>query len=242
MMPILVRVLATAAVFVTAATTATAQDSAAAVAQIPEPGVPEVLTLEGTFIRAAFNTEGYVVLGYRLANESPGEPWMLLHVGIGLRKGQARQELSRDDLSLSTPDGKTVALPSNDEHVRASLTALQERAKRTGDTLVMPGEVNLRCTNGVFFYDDYASGRAESGGGAAREALAFTAGCGWFGRLYFQVPGGIQYGQHFLNVRFDRTLIRVPFRVMTKDEEKTFRKDYSRIKKQVEAAFKPTRK
>lgn len=241
MMPSFVRVLATTAVLVAAAGTAPAQDNA--LPPLPEPGVPEVLTLEGTFIRAAFNNEGYVVLGYRLANQSPGEPWMLIDVGIALRKGQARQELSRDELSLSTPDGKTLALPSDDEHRRASLTALQARARTAGDALVMPGEVNLRCTNGVFFYDDAAGARAaEAGGGAAQEALPFTAGCGWFGRLYFQVPGGIQHGQHFLNVKFDSTMIRVPFRIMTGDEEKAFRKNYGKIKKQIEAAFQPKKR
>ena len=34
----------------------------------PEPGVPEVFTLEGQFVRIAYNNEGYVSLGYRMAN------------------------------------------------------------------------------------------------------------------------------------------------------------------------------
>ena len=41
------------------------------------------------------------------------------------------------------------------------------------------------------------------------------------GRLYFHVPGGIKYGQHWLNVKFPKSVIRVPFRILTEDEEKT---------------------
>ena len=38
----------------------------------PEPGVPEIFTLEGQFVRIAYNNEGYVSLGYRVANQSAG--------------------------------------------------------------------------------------------------------------------------------------------------------------------------
>ena len=55
--------------------------------KIPEPGVPQVMTLEGRYVRAAYNNEGYVILGYRLANLSVGEQWMLLEVGFSLREG-----------------------------------------------------------------------------------------------------------------------------------------------------------
>ena len=58
------------------------------------------------------------------------------------------------------------------------------------------------------------------------------------GRLYFKVPGGIQYGQYWLNVQFAETLVRVPFRILTDAERKTLSKNYGDIKKQVDAAFK----
>ena len=58
------------------------------------------------------------------------------------------------------------------------------------------------------------------------------------GRLYFKVPGGITYGQHWLNVKFEKSLVRVPFRILTKDEEKLLSKNYKDISKQVEEAFK----
>ena len=36
---------------------------------------------------------------------------------------------------------------------------------------------------------------------------------GCVGRLYFKIPGGLKHGQHFLNVKFPKSLVRVPFRI-----------------------------
>ena len=59
------------------------------------------------------------------------------------------------------------------------------------------------------------------------------------GRLYFHIPGGIAYGQHWLNVKFEKSVVRVPFRILTKEEEEFFSKNYKAIDKQVKEAFKP---
>jgi hypothetical protein len=67
--------------------------------------------------------------------------------------------------------------------------------------------------------------------------LSNTRAC--LGRMFFEVPGGIQYGQYWLNVKFAKSLVRVPFRVFTKEENKTVEKHFDDIKKQVDAAFKP---
>ena len=62
------------------------------------------------------------------------------------------------------------------------------------------------------------------------------------GRLFFTVPGGIKHGQYFLNVKFEKSLIRVPFRILTEDEEKLLGKNYKDIRKQVQEAFTPRKK
>ena len=90
--------------------------------QIPKPGVPQIMTMEGKFVRAAYNNEGYVILGYQPANRSVGEEWMLLEIGVTLRDNVPDFKLTRDALSLETPDGKTLPLPSVSEH-RAGNTA-----------------------------------------------------------------------------------------------------------------------
>src|SRR5688572_21809014 len=75
--------------------------------KIPQPGVPQLMTLEGTWTRVAYNNEGYAILGYRLANLSIGEEWMLIEFGTTIRSGVPNYTMKREALSLETPDGKT---------------------------------------------------------------------------------------------------------------------------------------
>jgi len=197
----------------------------------PEPGVPEIFTLQGQFVRIAYNGEGYVSLGYRLANQSVGEEWMLLEMGATVRKGTKDYSLKRGALSLSTPDGKTIPLPSNKEYRGARLQALENRTKVVRDSInYFPPEASRACRIGFF---------AELTDRAMpwdQVELSWQRAC--LGRVYFKVPGGIQYGQHFLDVQFENSLVRVPFRILTKEEEKEFSKSWKDIKKEHEKAFK----
>jgi hypothetical protein len=200
--------------------------------KIPQPGVPQIMTLEGRYVRVAYNNEGYAVLGYWAANLSVGEPWMLLDFGIALRDGQPDYVLKREDLSLTTPDGKTLPLPTLEEYRKVNLAALQQRAKVQHDSInYFPPNAHRPCRIG--FFADLADRPL------SWDTVEFTSQMGCVGRLYFDVPGGIQYGQHWLNVKFAKSTIRVPFRILTKDEEKFLEKNYRSIEKQVEEAFKP---
>lgn len=50
--------------------------------------------------------------------------------------------------------------------------------------------------------------------------------------------GGCKYGQYWLNVKFAQSVVRVPFRLLTEEEERTLGRNFGDIKKQVEAAFR----
>jgi hypothetical protein len=203
--------------------------------QIPQPGVPQIMTLEGTYVRAAYNNEGYAILGYRLANLSIGEEWMLLEFGTTVRDGVPSYTLRRDDLSLETPDGKTIPMASVEEYRKADLRAMQNREKVQRDSInYFPPGATQACRIG--FFSDLES-RAMP---YDQVELSNTRGC--VGRIFFQVPGGIAYGQHWLNVKFQNSVVRVPFRILTKDEEKLLSKNYKDIRKQVQDAFKPKKK
>ena len=199
--------------------------------QMPQPGVPQIMTMEGKFVRAAYNNEGYVILGYQAANRSIGEEWMLLEVGMTLLGRTPDYTLKRDALSLETPDGKTLPLPSIDEHRQGNTQALQNRAKVQRDSInYFPPSANRACA--ITFFPDLTS-RA-----LPRDEVELSSTRACLGRLYFRVPGGITYGQHWLNVKFEKSLVRVPFRILTADEEKVLSKNYKDISKQVEDAFK----
>ena len=201
--------------------------------QMPEPGVPELFTLKGQFVRIAYNNVGYVTLGYRIANQSAGEEWMLLEIGMTVREAGQDYTLKRELISLETPDGKTIPLPTNEEYRKADLRALENRAKFVRDSInYFPAMATRACPIRFF---------AELGGGPSaisfdQVELSQQRAC--LGRLFFKVPGGIQYGQHWLNVMFKGGVVRTPFFIMTKDEEKKFSKEWKDIKKQHEAAFK----
>ena len=198
---------------------------------LPQSGVPQVYTMEGKFVRAAYNNEGYVILGYQATNRSVGEEWMLLDVGITLREKMPSFKLTRDALSIETPDGKTLPLPSVTEHRAGNTSALQNRAKVQRDSInYFPPGANRACRIGFFADLDSPA--------MPFDEVELSSDRACLGRLYFHVPGGITYGQHWLNVKFQNSLVRVPFRILTDDEEKLLSKNYKDISQQVKDAFK----
>jgi hypothetical protein len=212
-----------------------AQGQQAPQVKIPDPGVPEIMTMEGAFVRAAYNNEGYAILGYEPANRAVGQPWMLLMVGITVRDGVKDFELVRDALSLETPDGKTIPMATQSEYQKVDLRAMERQAAVMRDSInYFPPSATRACRIGYF---------SEQGSRTMsydQVELSNTRAC--VGRIYFNVPGGIAYGQHWLNVKFRDTVVRVPFRILTKDEEKLLDKNYKSIEKQVKEAFKPKKK
>jgi hypothetical protein len=203
--------------------------------KIPDPGVPQIMTMEGRYVRAAYNNEGYAILGYKLTNLSVGEPWMLLEFGISLRDGQPDYVLKREHLSLETPDGKTHPLPTLKEYREVNMNAMQAREKVQRDSInYFPPNAYRACRIGFFADVDDRP--------LSWDSVEFSDQMACLGRLYFEIPGGITYGQHWLNVKFAKSTIRVPFRILTKEEEKFLDKNYKSIEKQVEEAFKPPKK
>ncbi len=212
-----------------------AQDQQAPRVQIPQPGVPQIMTLEGKYVRAAYNNEGYVILGYKLANQSVGQEWMYLEIGATLRDGVKDYTLVRDNLSLETPDGKTIPMATSEAYRNADLRALERQATVVRDSInYFPPSASRGCRIG--FYAELGS-PAQSWD---QVELSNMRAC--LGRIFFQVPGGIAYGQHWLNVKFRDSVVRVPFRILTRDEEKFLDKNYKSIEKQVKEAFAPPKK
>lgn len=203
--------------------------------QVPNPGVPQIMTIEGNFIRVAYNNEGYAILGYKLANNSIGENWMLLEFGTTVLDKSPNYTLKREALSLETPDGTTLPLPSVEDYRKANLQALEQREKVMSDSInYFPVTASRACRIGFF---------AELSQRALpwdQVELSNNRAC--VGRLFFNVPGGIKYGQYWLNVKFENSVVRVPFKILTKDEEKLLSKNYKDIKKQVDAVFSPKKK
>jgi hypothetical protein len=202
------------------------------VVQLPQPGVPQIITMEGKFVRAAYNNEAYVILGYQASNRSVGEEWMLLEVGMTVLDNTPDYRLTREVLSLETPDGKTIPLATVDEQREGNPQAIQQRARVQRDSInYFPTRASRPCA--ILFFPELGS-RA-----LPYDVVDLSRDRACLGRLYFKIPGGIAYGQHWLNVKFEKSLVRVPFRILTADEEKLLSKNYKSIEKQVKDAFRP---
>jgi hypothetical protein len=212
-----------------------AQGQEKPIVQIPQPGVPQIITMEGKFVRASYNNEGYVILGYQASNRSVGEEWMLLEVGMTVLDNVPDYRLTREALSLETPDGKTIPLATVDEQREGNPQAIQQRAKVQRDSInYFPTRASRGCA--LLFFPELGS-RA-----LPYDVVDLSNDRACVGRLYFKIPGGIAFGQHWLNVKFQKSLVRVPFRILTADEEKLLSKNYKSIEKQVKEAFKPKKK
>jgi hypothetical protein len=200
--------------------------------QIPNPGVPQAMTLQGKFVRVAWNNEAYAILGYQIANRTIGSDWVMLDVGMTMMDGVKAYTIKRDAFSLDTPDG-TVPLPSIEEYRAASakVNALQNRLKVQRDSIdyFPPGR---RGANRLGMFADLGSKALPW------DQADITNDRACVGQLYFHVPTGTKYGQYWLNIKFPQSVLRVPFRLLTEDEEKTLGKNFGDIKKQVDEAFK----
>lgn len=205
------------------------------VIQLPQAGVPQIITLEGKFVRVAYNNEGYVILGYQASNRSVGEEWMLLEVGMTVLDNVPNYRLTREALSLEIPDGKTIPLATVAEQREGNPQAIQQRAKVQRDSInYFPTSASRSCA--ILFFPELGS-RA-----VPFDVVDLSDDRACLGRLYFKIPGGIAYGQYWLNVKFENSLVRVPFRILTADEEKFVSKNYKNIKNQVKEAFSPKKK
>ena len=200
--------------------------------QIPQPGVPQIMTLEGKFVRVAYNNEGYVILGYQIANRTVGDEWIMLDVGLSLMERVPNYRLKREAITLDTPDG-ALPLPSIEEY-------------RQNETKVQPLQNRLRVQrDSIDYFPPWTNGVNRLGFFADLGSRAMpwneaevTNSRACLGQLYFHVPGGTKYGQYWLNVKFAQSTVRVPFRLLTQEEERKLGKNYGNIKKQVDAAFR----
>ncbi|HQR44489.1 MAG TPA: hypothetical protein PLB02_03120 [Thermoanaerobaculia bacterium] len=196
----------------------------------PQPTVPEIFSIEGQFVRVAYNNEGFVVLGYRVANASVGEEWMLLDGGVTMRRGAKDVTLTRNSFSVKTPDGKTIPLATQKEYADALyLQPLNRMARTMRDSInYFPVDAVRPCPIQFF---------ADGGAGSPLSFDQFDAtwerAC--VGRLFFKIPAKIQTGQHWLVVKFATSEVQVPFRILTKDEEKVARKKWEDFKKALDA-------
>ena len=203
--------------------------------EAPQPTVPGLFTLKGEFTRIAYNNEGWVTLGYRTANASQGQDWLMVEVGLSLRKPTKNETLMRDALTLKMPDGSIVPLATQKEHNGAGyLRALNARADTVRDSInYFPVEANQACA--LSFFSD-----PTQRGSLSRDQVELSIRRACLGRLFFKLPEGktIVPGQYWLYTDFAGSQVQTPFRILTKEEQKYLKKNWKDLTKQHEAFLK----
>lgn len=163
------------------------------------PGVERM----GQYILKQFGPELWTVLGYRFANTQLGEEWMILEVGFSSPNGQTAT-VKRDNVFLRSPSGDTIPLPSQKEFNEAygELRPVIAKANVDRDPLDYFPPSRIECS--VQFY-------VTPGGGVSFDEVTVSDKRGCYGRLYVNVPGGIQGGRWTLGVDLEESEIRIPF-------------------------------
>lgn len=217
---------------------ATLVPSATAIAEEANAAGKARLSFPGEYVRRVANDQAVVNLGYRIANASVGQEWLMVEVAMAAFPGH-QTTLRRDDFWLTTPDGDKVILASQQEFNKGSgaVRALDARANIARDSLnYLPLQASMPCRIG-FFSDAFTP---ERGLTFTEFSLNPDSSCG--GRLYWFIPDGIKLGQHFLNIQLPDQVMTVPFKIMTKEELKEVKAKVKEWEKQQKAARKAAKK
>lgn len=209
-----------------------------AIAQEADAQNKAQLSFPGEYVRRVQNDQAVVVLGYRTANASVGQEWLMVEIAMTVLPDN-NLTLERDDFWLTTPDGNRVDLATQQEFNKGSgaVSALDARANIRRDSLnYLPTRANMACRIG-FFSDRSTPARGLT---FTQVSLDPNSACG--GRLYWIIPDGIQYGQHFLNIQLPGGVMKVPFRIMTKAELKEAKAKVKEWEKEQKAARKAAKK
>lgn len=198
----------------------------------------EHLGVADTFVRVATDEEGWVVVGYEIANDSVGKEWMLLDVGLTLTKGTEAQKITREDLKLVTPGHEVISLPTQEEFekVRGSLKPLVKRDSLVGESInYFPPSADAPCK--LQFFNDPGAPRS---GMLASDEVELSSNRACLGRVYFQVPGGVQLGTYNFDVRFANSVVKVPIDIMTEEQAKAFAKQWKDAQEEAKHAKDPS--
>jgi len=150
-----------------------------------------------------------IVLDYKHAANSLGDEWMILNAAMSGMTG-AMTKVDRDMMSIRTPDGRSIPMPTYREFNAAynDLRSAARRAALGSDPLDFTRGGRRDCL--IDFFPLPGSGRS------ARTALNVSKNQLCVGMLYFPVTNGVQPGNWKLVIDFEETRAVVPFTLEVK--------------------------
>jgi hypothetical protein len=163
------------------------------------PGVDRV----GQYILKQEGPELWAVLGYKFANTQLGDEWMILEIAVTSPQGQTAT-VTRDDIFVRTPAGNRLPVASQREFNQAwnALRPTISQANINRDPLEYFPPSRLECALQFF---------VAPGEGVAFDEVTVNDRRGCVGRLFINVPGGIQSGRWVFGIDLPESEIRIPF-------------------------------
>jgi hypothetical protein len=165
-------------------------------------GTPGVERLGDTVLRYT-GPEIEAVVSYRFPELNPTEDWLFLDVAFTAVR--APVEIDRKKISVRTPAGEEIPLATQEEFRAAhgELAAKLARADVVGEPLgYFAGRIEKKLE---FFATPFE--------GLVFDSFSVTDREVYVGRLYFNVPGGVQAGRWELRAKLAESELRIPFRL-----------------------------
>ncbi len=171
-----------------------------------EPGTREVS-------RYAVIHEGpelAVALGFYQATRSIGDEWLIVAVELTASAGSGRSIVNHSDISMIAPDGRRIALVSQEEFREdyGAVRVAVERALRSLPILGRYDRSQMPCDR-WFLVGPF--------GGFAYEEVPVNTFQLCSGPLVFKVIGGVQPGRWRLVIELEESRVDIPFELELDD-------------------------
>jgi len=171
---------------------------------MPNPITEPMIDQPGRYMVRYRDAVIEIVIDTKFAANNLGEEWLILNTAMsGMTGGTTKVE--RDLISVRTPDGRTIPMPSYREFNAAytEIASAARRAALASDPLDFTRGGRRDCL--IDFFPLPGSGRS------ARTALNVSKNELCVGMLYFPVGNGVQPGNWRLIVEFEETEAVAPF-------------------------------
>lgn len=166
------------------------------------PSQPSITQVGRTQVRTV-GADLTGVVSYKFADASLGDDWMIIDVALtGERNDSIEVKLA--DVSVRTPDGRRIPLPTQKEFIDAypQLQSMLRRAAVASEP--------LEATRGGKRPCDLNFLRIP-GTGSTRDAIWINQNQLCVGMLAFPVQGGIQPGRWKLIIELEESSLEIPF-------------------------------
>jgi hypothetical protein len=163
------------------------------------PGVERL----GEYVLREKGVDTELVLGYKFASMSLGNEWMILEIAVSSPPGKTAR-IERKNVSLRTPDGIQIPVATQQEFGKAysGLRSFITKANVARDPLDYFPPSREDCA--VQFF-------VAPGEGVAYDQVTVNDRRVCQGRLFFNIPGGIQPGRWVLSIDLEESEVRIPF-------------------------------